>query len=70
MKDKKEVKGFCDLEPEELQRSFEKAAQDGISQLHSKGIPAVLADENGIYELYPDGEKKYLKLYTSEIVNG
>lgn len=38
---------------------FKKLIQDTLD----KGIPVRTADEKGIYDLYPDGRKEYVKLY-------
>lgn len=46
---------LCD--EENLRRNLEKAIQKSFA----KGVPVVQADENGTYELYPDGTKKYFK---------
>ena len=46
---------LCD--PEYLNRNLERAIQKSFA----KGVPVVQADENGTYELYPDGTKKYFK---------
>ncbi len=43
------------------------AVRAAIAKSHSLGHPTAHADEKGIYNLYPDGRKEYVKLYSAPV---
>lgn len=48
---------------EELDAFFKEAAKAAIAETHAAGRPSAHGDEKGLYLLYPDGHKEYIKLY-------
>ena len=42
---------------------FGEATRKAIAETHAAGRPSCHGDNKGVYNLYPDGTKKYIKLY-------
>lgn len=49
---------------EQFDEVFKDAAKKAIAETHKAGRPSVHGDEKGIYNLYPDGRKEYIKPLT------
>lgn len=49
-----------------LDKVFKEAAQKAITETHAAGRASTHGDSKGIYHLYPDGKKEYIKLYGDE----
>ena len=54
---------FIELSKEEQEKIFGEATRKAIAETHAAGRPSCHGDNKGVYELYPDGTKKYIKLY-------
>ena len=54
---------FIELPKEEKEKIFGEATRKAIAETHAAGRPSCHGDDKGVYELYPDGTKKYIKLY-------
>lgn len=52
-------------EKEELE-VFCKATSQAIKNLYKQGLPAVDAEEKGIFKAFPDGHKECVKPYVKE----
>jgi hypothetical protein len=46
-----------------LDKVLEEAAQKAIAETYAAGRASTHGDSKGIYHLYPDGKKEYIKLY-------
>ena len=60
------LEDFLNLTKEEKEKLFGKATRKAIAATHAAGRPSCHGDDKGVYELYPDGTKKYIKLYEEE----
>ena len=40
-----------------------EAAKEAIDETHAAGRPSTHGDEKGVYHLFPDGHKEYIKVY-------
>lgn len=58
-----EKPSFFTATGEEIESVFRSAAKDAIARTHAMGRPSTHGDEKGIYRLYPDGHKEYIKIY-------
>lgn len=56
-------KGYWDLTKEEKEAVFAEATKKAIAETHATGRPSTHGDDKGVYHLYPDGRKKYIKRY-------
>ena len=54
---------FIELSKEEQEKIFGEATRKAIAATHAAGRPSCHGDNLGVYNLYPDGTKKYIKLY-------
>lgn len=62
MKDKKD--NFWDLtDAQQAERLAERGKQI-IAETHAAGRPTTHGDSRGVYQLYPDGHRQYIKRYT------
>lgn len=43
-----------------------EGAKKEIAETHVSGRPSTHGDDKGIYHLYPEGQKKYIKVYGDE----
>jgi hypothetical protein len=57
---------FLGLPKEEQEAAFGKATQASIAKTHALGLPTTHGDDKGIYQIFPDGHKEYIRLYTKE----
>lgn len=48
---------------EEKEEVLRNLAEQDIKNTLSKGIPVRTVDKRGVYDLYPNGDKVYVKLY-------
>lgn len=56
-------KGFWDMTKEEQEALLREAAKEEIAKHHATGNPTCHGDDKGVFWLYPDGRKEYVKLY-------
>ncbi len=61
-----QLEDFLTLTKEEKEKLFGEATRKAISETHEAGRPSCHGDNKGVYELYPDGTKKYIKLYEED----
>ena len=54
---KKIIKDPMKMTKEEVEEFFSEATRRAQQRLHAKGIPYVIGDKDGMYEVYPDGKK-------------
>ena len=57
------LEDFLNLTKEEKEKLFGEATRKAIAATHAAGRPSCHGDNLGVYNLYPDGTKKYIKLY-------
>ena len=57
---------FIELPKEEKEKIFGEATRKAIAETHAAGRPSCHGDNLGVYNLYPDGTKKYIKLYEKD----
>ena len=60
-----EEPGLLEMTREEKEARAGKAVSAAIARSHASGHPTAHADEKGIYNLYPDGRKEYVKIYSA-----
>ena len=51
---------FIELPKEEKEKIFGEATRKAIAETHAAGRPSCHGDNLGVYNLYPDGTKKYI----------
>ena len=56
-------KSFFDMSGKEMEALLKEAAAEAIAEIHAAGLPTTHGDEKGVYRLYPDGRKEYIKRY-------
>jgi hypothetical protein len=56
-------KSFFTMTKDEKEALLKEAADEAIAEAHAAGHPTTHGDEKGIYRLYPDGHRKYVKWY-------
>jgi hypothetical protein len=57
--------GLLEMTREQKEARASKAVRAAVARSHALGHPTAHADEKGIYNLYPDGHKEYVKLYSA-----
>lgn len=64
---KRETEGpsLLEMTREQKEARAGKATRTAIARSQALGHPTAHADEKGIYNLYPDGHKEYVKLYSA-----
>ena len=55
------IKDFWDMTKEETEELFGEATKRAIKKHHDAGRCTSHADAKGVYKLYPDGRKEYVK---------
>lgn len=60
------AKQIWEMSTEEKEAVAREAARKAIADTHAAGRPSTHGDEKGVYQLYPDGRKEYIKLYGEE----
>jgi len=60
------AKQIWEMTMEEKEAVAQEAARKAIAETHAAGRPSTHGDEKGVYQLYPDGHKEYIKLYGEE----
>ncbi|AYV72916.1 hypothetical protein M1D49_00360 [Bacillus sp. PK3-056] len=48
---------------DEAECILRQSTKKDIEKFHKLGLPVRTVDELGVYDLYPDGRKEYVKLY-------
>jgi hypothetical protein len=66
IRDYTETGDFLDMNRTEVEDLYAKAAGDAIAEHHRAGRYTTHGDEKGMYRLYPDGAKEYVKLYKGQ----
>lgn len=56
-------KKIWEMTNEEMDLIVKQAAKKAIAETHAAGRPSTHGDDKGVYQLYPDGRKDYIKLY-------
>lgn len=56
-------KEIWELNSDEWDALMKKAAKKAIEETHAAGRPSTHGDDVGVYHLYPDGRKEYIKEY-------
>ena len=51
---------------QELLQGFRKAAREAVNEAHAAGLSTSHGDDKGIYNLFPDGHREYVKLYSED----
>ncbi|MGB9131361.1 MAG: hypothetical protein WCB90_01950 [Methanosarcina sp.] len=54
------------MSTEEKEAVAREAVRKAIADTHAAGRPSTHGDKKGVYQLYPDGRKEYIKLYGEE----
>jgi hypothetical protein len=67
---KKGNRHFIDMDKAERETFFGEATRKAISKIHASGLPTTHGDEQGIYQLYPDGHKEYIETYSQQERDG
>ena len=67
---KKPNRRFIDMDRAERETFFGEATKKAISKIHASGLPTTHGDEQGIYQLYPDGHKEYIETYSKQERDG
>jgi hypothetical protein len=67
---KKVDRGFLDMDKAEREAFFGEATRKAIAKIHAAGHPTTHGDEQGIYQLYPDGHREYIETYSTQEVDG
>ena len=57
-------KSFFAMSKDEKEALLGEAAAEAIAEAHAAGHSTTHGDEKGVYRLYPDGHKEYIKRYT------
>jgi HSP90 family molecular chaperone len=57
---------YFGLSKEEQEEILGRASKAAITNAHALGLATTHGDEKGIYKLYPDGRREYVKLYSSD----
>lgn len=52
---------------DEAESILRQSAKKAIEKTHKLGFPVRTADELGVYDLFPDGRKEYVKLYKNDL---
>lgn len=63
-------KSFFDMEDSEQDQIVARATSEAVKKVHAAGFPTTHGDDKGIYRLYPDGRKEYIKTYDKERSDG
>ena len=56
-------KPFLGLTKDEKEALLKEATEEAIAETHAAGYPTAHGDERGVYLLYPDGHREYIKRY-------
>ena len=67
---KKGNKRFIDMDKAEREAFFGEATRKAIAKIHAAGLPTTHGDEQGIYQLHPDGHKEYIEMYSAQELDG
>jgi hypothetical protein len=55
-----------DMSKEEQEAILKETVEKEILATHALGIPTTHGDARGVYDLYPDGRKEYIKEYKNQ----
>jgi hypothetical protein len=53
-------KRFMDLTKEEMEADLAIATKQAQKEIHAHGLPYIIGDKTGIYNVYPDGKKVFV----------
>lgn len=56
-------KNIWELSNEEMDEIMKEVGRKAIAETHAAGRPSTHGDNKGVYHLYPDGHKEYIKEY-------
>ena len=56
---KTDQKRVMDMSKEEVEAFFAEATKQAQQEIHAKGLPYVIGDKFGIYNVYPDGKRVF-----------
>lgn len=59
-------KPFWEMNKEEQETLLAEGTKKAIAETHAAGRSTTHGDDKGVYNLYPDGRKEYIKLYKEE----
>jgi hypothetical protein len=59
-------KSFFDMEKSEQEHILAEITSEAIEKIHAAGLPTSHGDNKGVYLLYPDGHREYIKTYDKE----
>lgn len=57
------LKKIWEFTEHEMEILAGEAAKESIAETHATGRPSTHGDEKGVYHLFPDGHKEYIKVY-------
>ena len=60
------AKKIWEMTVEEKAMLARDATQSAIAHSHALGLPTTHGDQKGVYLLYPDGHKEYVKEYKAK----
>ena len=63
---KQETKSFIAMDKAGRESLFGQVTKKAIAKIHAAGLPTTHGDEQGIYQLYPDGHKEYIETYSEQ----
>lgn len=58
---RKKSKHFLEMSKEEIEAVYGEATREAVKKHHAAGRFTTHGDEKGVYRLYPDGRKEYIK---------
>lgn len=61
-----EKKNFWDLSKAETEELLAQSAAEEIAKTHAAGRPTTHGDKKGVYQLFPNGRREYVKIYRGE----
>ena len=57
------LKKIWEFTEHEMEILAGEAAKEAIDETHAAGRPSTHGDEKGVYHLFSDGHKEYIKVY-------
>jgi hypothetical protein len=54
---------FLEMDKSEQERILAEGTAEAITKIHAAGLPTTHGDNKGVYLLYPDGHREYIKTY-------
>lgn len=56
-------KTIWELPAEDMEARIQAAVKHRVEAIHAAGRSSIHGDDQGVYQLYPDGRKEYIKPY-------